>query len=161
MIDVREKLAPGGALAARTRVGTEKSSRRPIGAGQRFSVALLGSCSPDVRLPVTRPGAAGLRGAALSVLGPVHQAPRSRASSHHWLEPGRGNPGVTHGAVVLRGPGQRARRRQEAGGEWGERKEITRANAQHLLTRRTALLDGRWDEAMERVRQNQAIRNSP
>lgn len=39
--------------------------------------------------------------------------------------------------------------------------QFKKANAQHLLTLRTALLDGRWNEAMERVRQTQAYPEQP
>jgi hypothetical protein len=39
--------------------------------------------------------------------------------------------------------------------------QFKKANAQHLLTLRTALLDGRWDEAMNRVRQSQAYPERP
>ena len=39
--------------------------------------------------------------------------------------------------------------------------QFKKANAQNLLTLRTALLDNRWDQAMERVRQAQAYPEKP
>jgi hypothetical protein len=39
--------------------------------------------------------------------------------------------------------------------------QFKKANAQHLLALRTALLDNRWDQAMERVRQSQAYPAQP
>jgi hypothetical protein len=39
--------------------------------------------------------------------------------------------------------------------------QFKKDNAQHLLTLRTALLDNRWDKAMEHVRQRQAYPKSP
>lgn len=39
--------------------------------------------------------------------------------------------------------------------------QFKKANAQHLLTLRTALLDNRWDEAMAQVRQRQAYPAQP